>query len=65
MKSENIHNKREIEQSEARDKLAKVLSGMIPLGSSVWRAVKSLALFRSRMPAVLQPRPVISTERTE
>lgn len=42
MKFENIHNKREIEQSEARDKVAKVLSGMVPLGSSVRRAVKSL-----------------------
>lgn len=28
--------KREIEQSEARDKLAKMLAGMVPFGSSAY-----------------------------
>lgn len=44
MESENIHNKREIEQSEARDKLAKVLAGMVPLGSSAYELITTIVV---------------------
>lgn len=36
--------KREIEQSEARDKLAKVLSGIVPLGSSAYELITTIVV---------------------
>jgi hypothetical protein len=36
--------KREIEQSEARDKFAKVLAGMVPLGSSAYELITTIVV---------------------
>lgn len=42
--SEKLQRKREIEQSEVRDKLAKVLAGMVPLGSSVYELLTTIVV---------------------
>jgi hypothetical protein len=39
-----LKEKREIEQSEARDKLAKVLAGMVPLGSSAYELITTIVV---------------------
>jgi hypothetical protein len=39
-----LKEKREIEQSEARYKLAKVLAGMVPLGSSAYELITTIVI---------------------
>jgi hypothetical protein len=39
-----LKEKREIEQSEARYKLAKVLAGMVPLESSVYELITTIVV---------------------